>query len=104
MRSQDNIPEPSHDPPDLATRRIEEQIAWCRRNLDSLARDRRRLPWLLVLLALGVPVWWFWGGVAAALLAGAVIFTVASGLYLVWGHQTEYQQKIAKLQRELRGK
>jgi hypothetical protein len=88
---------------DLEGRRklIEARVEWCQRNLQSLDRDRRLVPGLFLLLLLAIPAGWKFGWIGAALAVLATLFTVAAACYLIWGHRTEYVQKIADLQREL---
>jgi hypothetical protein len=80
---------------------LEEELASQRRFLESLDRDRRRAPLLLLLLPLAVPAAIWLGAFAAVLVVLGTIALLIGAYYLVWGHRTEYQAKIRQLEREL---
>lgn len=73
-----------------------------RAHMESLDRDARRVPWLLGVAVLAIPIGYFWGLAAAVVAVVAAVFLVGSAYYLIWGHRGEYLQKIAELQQELR--
>lgn len=81
---------------------LEEELAFQRKNLESLQRDRKRLPWLLLGTAASVPAgllfgWiWFLG-----LFVGSIVFLI-TGAYIVAGHTNEYTQKVRALEAELK--
>ncbi len=81
---------------------LEDELAFQRRNLESLRRDRKRLPWLLLVTAASVPAgvlfgWiWFLG-----LFVGSIVFLI-TGAYIVAGHTNEYNQKVLALEEELK--
>ncbi len=76
-------------------------IEWTRQNMESLARDRSRLPWLFLLVLLAIPVGVKWGFLAALATAGGVVFLTVAGLYIIAGHRSEYEAKIRSLEEEL---
>lgn len=87
-------------PPDRTE--IDEEIAFLERQLASLARDRKRLPWLLVLAALSPIAWALFGAwIGLGLLVGGLAFFLG-GLYLTAGHASEYREKLERLERERR--
>ncbi len=81
--------------------RLRDEIAWQEKHLASLRRDWARLPYLLVLMSLAIPGGLVWGlkGVLFAVAGAAVITGIAA--YLIHGHRTEYEGKIAQLRRDL---
>lgn len=83
-------------------RKLQERIGWYQANLAKLDRDRKKLRWLLLLLVATVPAGYFWGLAGVGVSLVIVVFVLGSAGYLVWGHKLEYQQKIAKLQSDLR--
>jgi len=81
---------------------LEEEISFHRGNLDGLQRDKKRLPWLLLVTVASIPaglmfgMLWFLG-----LFAGSLAFFIC-GNYIVAGHGTEYRHKLAALETELK--
>ena len=90
-------------PPNPAERRnyLEQRIAWNQKNIDSLGRDRRRIPFLFGMLLLAFPAGFKFGAVGVVIIIVATLVTVATAYYLTWGHRTEYEEKIAELRSEL---
>jgi hypothetical protein len=81
---------------------LEEEIAFQRQNLDSLQRDRKKLPWLFVITLSSVPAGvlfgWIW---FVGLFVVSIIFLVC-GSYIVAGHTNEYSIKLQALESELK--
>ncbi|MFG0319865.1 MAG: hypothetical protein ACF8XB_21515 [Planctomycetota bacterium JB042] len=81
---------------------LEDELAFQRRNLESLQRDKKRLPWLLLVTVASVPAgvlfgWiWFLG-----LFVGSIVFLI-TGAYIVAGHTNEYTLKVLALEDELK--
>lgn len=99
------VPEPageSLDPIAVRRRQLQARQADLRRHLESLRRDQRRVPWLLLGLLLTVPAGWWWGVKGAALVTIGTLILVGSAAYLIWGHRVEYEQKLAEVAAELR--
>lgn len=80
---------------------LEQRIDWNRKNIESLVRDRRRMPVVLGLLVLTIPAGAYYGWVGVLLVFFGTFATLGTGYYLTWGHQSEYQQKIDDLLREM---
>lgn len=80
---------------------LEEDVAFLKRNLESLERDKRRLPWLLLAVPAAVPVGLLFGWFFGAALAIAGIVFVLSGFYIVSGHGSEYGEKLRAREAEL---
>ena len=94
----------SEPAPDDAARRawLEGEIAWNRKHLESVERDQRRAPWLLCGILLSIPAAFVWGWFRAALVVLAAIALTLGALYLTGVHRSQYRQKIAELERELK--
>jgi hypothetical protein len=56
----------------------------------------------LALLILAAPAGWWWGFKGVALVVIGTLFLLGSAAYLIWGHRSEYEQKLAELATELR--
>jgi hypothetical protein len=67
----------------------------------GLERDLSRIPWLLVLLVLAVPVGIIWSWVAVVFVAFSVLTLVGTSIYVTWGHQNEYRAERDLIRREL---
>src|SRR5690606_15090795 len=81
---------------------LEDELAFQRKNLESLERDKKRLPWLLVVTVASVPAgllfgWiWFLG-----LFVGSLVF-LTTGAYIVSGHKNDYTRKVQAIEAELK--
>ncbi|MEZ4390473.1 MAG: hypothetical protein R3A48_05205 [Polyangiales bacterium] len=69
--------------------------------LKGLERDLTRIPWLLALLVLAVPVGIIWHWVAVVFLVFSVLTLVGTSIYVTWGHQNEYRTERDLIRREL---
>ena len=81
---------------------LEERLQFVQKNFNNLERDKRRIPWLFLLIFLAIPMGIFKGWVAAFLTVAATLFTVGAAYYLAWGHRSEYVQKMGELREELK--
>lgn len=81
---------------------LEERLQFVQKNFTNLERDKRKVPWLLLLVFLAIPAGIFKGWIVAFLTVAATLFTVGAAYYLLWGHRSEYVQKIQELQAELK--
>jgi hypothetical protein len=79
---------------------LDEQIAFLRRNLESLARDRRRVPYVFLLLLLAIPGGIKFGFIGVVLVIVATLVIVVSAFYLIQGHRSEYHDKLQQLEQE----
>lgn len=80
---------------------LEGEIAGYRRNLASLERDKKRLPFLLLLVPLAIPAAFLFNWVVVLALVAMGIIIPLSGMYLVSGHRSEYLDKITDLEKEI---
>ena len=92
----------SLDPATVRRRQLEARRADLNRHLASLSRDQKRVPWLLALLVLAPPAGWWWGFKGVALVVIGTLFLLGSAAYLIWGHRSEYEQKLGEVSTELR--
>jgi hypothetical protein len=91
----------TNPPPKTRRQRIEEEIAYLETQLVQVQRDRERAPWLLVGLVFLLPAAYFYSWVGAAIAFVVVATTTGCAFYLSVGHRAEYEDKIARLQKEL---
>ena len=82
---------------------LQSQIDWNKQNLESVSRDRRRAPFIVLAgFVAAIPVGIFFDFVKAVLVCIASIALTISALYLTTGHRMQYQEKIADLERKLK--
>jgi hypothetical protein len=79
-----------------------ERLDWLDRNIESLSRDQRRAPLLIVTIALAPVAWYFKGGLAGLLVAITAIGLASVAWYVVWGHTNEYTTERLAVRRELK--
>lgn len=79
-----------------------ERLEWLDKNIDSLARDQRRAPYLIATIVLAPVAWWFKGGLAGLLVAITSIGLASVAWYVVWGHYNEYTTERLAVRRELK--
>lgn len=74
-------------------------------NLDALLlgleQDLRRIPKMLALLALAIPMGIFVSWVAVVFTVFSVLCLVGVSIYVTWGHQNEYRVERDLIRREL---
>ncbi|MBK9387073.1 MAG: hypothetical protein IPN34_19840 [Planctomycetes bacterium] len=92
----------TNPPPKTRRQRLEEEIAFLETQLEQVRRDRERAPWLLTGLVLMLPAAYFYSWVGAAIAFVVVATTTGCAFYLSVGHRAEYEDKIARLEAELR--
>lgn len=81
---------------------LEDEIAFQRKNIESLRRDKKRLPWLFVVTLASVPAGFLFGWIwFLGLFVVSIIFLI-SGSYIVAGHTNEYTLKLHALEAELK--
>lgn len=99
-----HVPEPADtpDPREILRQRAQQKLEANARNMAKLQRDKRKLPWLLLILILTIPAGFLWGFRGVLIVLGGTVFTLSSAFYLWWGHAVEYQQKDAALRAELK--
>jgi hypothetical protein len=83
-------------------RRLKAEVIRLEGQLDSLERDWRRLPRLLTLLVLTVPIALAWDVVAAVLFGIGVVIMTGVGAYLVSTRKGEYKTELESVRRDLR--
>lgn len=81
---------------------LDEAITEVKSHLTSLERDWSRLPWVALLLVLGVPakIYIGWLGAFVTLVMTAVIAGIAA--YIITGHRLRYTNKLRELEAERR--
>ncbi len=79
---------------------LEREIAWQRGQLESVERDQRKAPYLLVGILLAIPAGFIWGWVQSILVVLGSIALFLSAMYLTAGHRSEYRDKIVSLEKE----
>lgn len=79
-----------------------ERLDWLDRNIDSLARDQQRAPYLSLTIVLAPIAWWLKGGLAGLLVAITAIGLASVAWYVVWGHYNEYTTERLAVRRELK--
>lgn len=85
-----------------AASELDEAIADVRSHLASLESDWSRLPWVALLLVLGVPakIYLGWLGTFVTIVMTAVIAGIAA--YIITGHRLRYTNKLRELEAERR--
>ncbi|MBL8682982.1 MAG: hypothetical protein JNK05_27695 [Myxococcales bacterium] len=78
-----------------------ERLEWLDKNIASLDRDQKRAPYLVVTILLAPVAWFFFGGLAALLVAITAIGLASVAWYVVWGHFNEYTTERLSVRREL---
>ncbi|MFW6051327.1 MAG: hypothetical protein ACODAU_09145 [Myxococcota bacterium] len=81
--------------------RLEAELERLQRELDSLERDWKRVPWFAALLVLTVPAGILWGAVGALLVilgTGALMGTAA---YLIAVRKNEYRGEMRDVRRDI---
>lgn len=81
---------------------LQKELEWQRKNLEGVDNDRRRAPFILVGLVLAIPIGILWGWIKAILVCIGTLALLTSAYYLTAGHRSEYLQKIAGLEKELK--
>ncbi len=79
---------------------LDEQIAFLKKNIESLARDRGRVPYVIFLLLLTVPAGMKLGFFGVLLVVAATLVIVVLAYYLIHGHRSEYAEKLHQLEQE----
>lgn len=81
---------------------LDEAIADVRSHLASIDRDWSRLPWVALLLVLGVParIYVGWLGAFVMVVMTAVIAGISA--YIITGHRLRYTNKLRELEAERR--
>jgi polyferredoxin len=93
---------PDRDDPEAHVAWLRREIEWQKKNLEGVDNDRKKAPFLLLGLVLAIPVGIIWSWVHAVLVVIGTFALLTSAYYLTAGHRSEYLQKIAGLESELR--
>lgn len=93
---------PAHDDPEAHVAWLRKELDWQRKNLEGVDNDRKKAPFLLLGIVLAIPVGILWGWIKAVLVVIGTLALLTSAYYLTAGHRSEYLQKIAGLEKELR--
>lgn len=92
----------SQNDPEAHVAWLRKELDWQRKNLEGVDNDRKKAPFLLLGIVLAIPVGILWGWIKAVLVVIGTLALLTSAYYLTAGHRSEYLQKIAGLEKELR--
>jgi hypothetical protein len=81
---------------------LKRELEWFGKQLESVKRDQRRAPLLLLGVPLAIPAGLVFDAWIAFFVAAGTIILTTSAIYLTSGHRSEYHAKIGKLESELR--
>lgn len=81
----------------MPSERPESEIARIEALLVEIERVLKRAPWLALSTLLALPVWWFFGGLLAAITALMALTATGIAIYIPIVHRVEHHRRLDEL-------